>query len=112
MCWCAAGRARSGKRGARESPRTTSKSGVNHGGTSEIRTPASATARVDLRSASMEELHKLEDRLRECMNEAWSEVPLPYRAGDPKLRFAIELIGDRPAAELAPDARIDRKSVV
>ena len=89
-----------------ESPRTTFNIGVIHGGTSVNSIPASATARVDLRSASMEELHKLEERLRECVNEAWSEVPLSYRAGDPKLRFAIELIGDRPAAELPADARI------
>jgi acetylornithine deacetylase/succinyl-diaminopimelate desuccinylase-like protein len=89
-----------------ESPRTTFNIGVIHGGTSVNSIPASATARVDLRSASMEELHKLEARLRECVNEAWSEVPLSYRAGDPKLRFAIELIGDRPAAELPADARI------
>ena len=89
-----------------ESPRTTFNIGVIHGGTSVNSIPASATARVDLRSASMEELHKLEERLRECVNEAWSEVPLSYRAGDPKLRFAIELIGDRPAAELPVDARI------
>jgi acetylornithine deacetylase/succinyl-diaminopimelate desuccinylase-like protein len=89
-----------------ESPRTTFNIGVVHGGTSVNSIPASATARVDLRSASMEELHKLEERLRECVNEAWSEVPLSYRAGDPKLRFAIELIGDRPAAELPADARI------
>ena len=89
-----------------ESPRTTFNIGVIHGGTSVNSIPASATARVDLRSASMEELHKLEERLRECVNEAWSEVPLSYRTGDPKLRFAIELIGDRPAAELPADARI------
>ena len=89
-----------------ESPRTTFNVGVIHGGTSVNSIPASATARVDLRSASMEELHKLEEWLRECVNEAWSEVPLSYRAGDPKLRFAIELIGDRPAAELPADARI------
>jgi len=89
-----------------ESPRTTFNIGVIHGGTSVNSIPAIATARVDLRSASMEELHKLEERLRECVNEAWSEVPLSYRAGDPKLRFAIELIGDRPAAELPADARI------
>jgi acetylornithine deacetylase/succinyl-diaminopimelate desuccinylase-like protein len=89
-----------------ESPRTTFNIGVIHGGTSVNSIPASATARVDLRSASMEELHKLEERLRECVNEAWSEVPLFYRAGDPKLRFTIELIGDRPAAELPADARI------
>ena len=89
-----------------ESPRTTFNIGVIHGGTSVNSIPASATARVDLRSASMEELHRLEERLRECVNEAWSEVPLSYRAGDPRLRFAIELIGDRPAAELPADARI------
>jgi acetylornithine deacetylase/succinyl-diaminopimelate desuccinylase-like protein len=89
-----------------ELPRTTFNIGTIHGGTSVNSIPASATARVDLRSGSMDELHKLEERLRECVSEAWSEVPLSYRAGDPKLRFAIELIGDRPAAELPGDARI------
>src|SRR5262249_33509996 len=80
--------------------------GTIHGGTSVNSIPASATARVDLRSGSMDELHKLEERLRECVSEAWSEVPLSYRAGDPKMRFAIELLGDRPAAELPGDASI------
>jgi di/tripeptidase len=61
---------------------------------------------VDLRSASGEELQKLEERLRECVNEAWTEVPVGFRAGEPKVRFAIEPIGDRPAAELPADARI------
>ena len=89
-----------------ESPRTTFNVGMIHGGTSVNSIPASATARVDLRSGSMDELHKLEERLRECVSEAWSEVPVSYRAGDPKLRFAIELIGDRPAAELPDDAPI------
>lgn len=89
-----------------DSPRTTFNFGVIHGGTSVNSIPDSATARADLRSASMEELHKLEDRLRECVNEAWSEVPLSYRTGDPKLRFAIESIGDRPAAVLPAGARI------
>jgi acetylornithine deacetylase/succinyl-diaminopimelate desuccinylase-like protein len=89
-----------------ESPRTTFNIGVIHGGTSVNSIPASATARVDLRSASMEELQALEERLRECVTEAWSEVPMAYRAGEPKVRFAIESIGDRPAAELPNDARI------
>lgn len=89
-----------------EAPRTTFNIGVIHGGTSVNSIPASATARVDLRSASMQELQNLEERLLECANEAWSEVPLTYRAGDPKVRFAIESIGDRPAAELPSDARI------
>lgn len=105
-----------------ESPRTTFNIGVVHGGTSVNSIPETATARVDLRSASREELHKLEERLRECVNEAWSEVPLSFRAGEPRgpqhapglrvvgweprVRFAIESIGDRPAAELPADARI------
>lgn len=89
-----------------ENPRTTFNIGVIHGGTSVNSIPESATARVDLRSASGEELQKLEERLRECMNEAWTEVPVAFRAGEPKVRFAIEPIGDRPAAELPADARI------
>lgn len=89
-----------------ESPRTTFNVGVISGGTSVNSIPESATARVDLRSASKEELQKLEDRLRECVAEAWREVPLSHRAGEPKVTLALESIGDRPAAELPPNARI------
>lgn len=89
-----------------ESPRTTFNIGVISGGTSVNSIPESATARVDLRSASMEELQKLEDRLRECVAEAWNEAPLSYRAGEPRITLAIESIGDRPAAELPADSRI------
>jgi acetylornithine deacetylase/succinyl-diaminopimelate desuccinylase-like protein len=89
-----------------ESPRTTFNIGVISGGTSVNSIPESATARVDLRSASMEELQKLEDRLRECVAEAWNEAPLAYRTGEAKVTLAIESIGDRPAAELAADSRI------
>jgi tripeptide aminopeptidase len=89
-----------------ESPRTTFNVGVISGGTSVNSIPESATARVDLRSASMEELQKLEDRLRECAAEAWREAPLSHRSGELKVTLAIESIGDRPAAELPPDARI------
>jgi tripeptide aminopeptidase len=89
-----------------ESPRTTFNIGVISGGTSVNSIPESATARVDLRSASMEELQKLEDRLRECVAEAWNEVPLSYRAGEPKVTLAIESIGDRPAAELPAESRV------
>lgn len=91
---------------APESPRTTFNVGVISGGTSVNSIPESATARVDLRSASMEELQKLEDGLRECMAEAWREAPLSHRSGDLKVTLAIENIGDRPAAELPKDARI------
>jgi tripeptide aminopeptidase len=91
---------------APESPRTTFNVGVISGGTSVNSIPESATARVDLRSASMEELQKLEDRLRECAAEAWREAPVSHRSGELKVTLAIESIGDRPAAELPADARI------
>jgi acetylornithine deacetylase/succinyl-diaminopimelate desuccinylase-like protein len=89
-----------------QSPRTTFNVGVIQGGTSVNSIPESATARVDLRSASKDELQRLETRLHECINEAWSEVPLSYRAGEAKVRFTIETIGDRPAAELPEDSRM------
>lgn len=84
---------------APESPRTTFNVGVVSGGTSVNSIPEAATARVDLRSASMEELQKLENRLRECVAEAWREAPLSHRSGELKVTLAIESIGDRPAAE-------------
>lgn len=89
-----------------ESPRTTFNIGVIHGGTSVNSIPEMAAARVDLRSASKQELQRLEERLRECVNEAWTEQAMAHRGNEPKVRFAIESIGERPAAELAPDARI------
>ena len=92
-----------------DSPRTTFNIGVIQGGTSVNSIPESATARVDLRSASMQELQRLEDVLRQAVAAAWHEVPLTFRA--PKLdgsnvSFTIECIGDRPASELPADARI------
>jgi tripeptide aminopeptidase len=89
-----------------ESPRTTFNVGVIYGGSSVNSIPETAAARVDLRSASKQELHRLEERLRECVHEAWSEQALAHRGSEPRARFAIESIGDRPAAELASDARI------
>jgi tripeptide aminopeptidase len=89
-----------------DSPRTTFNVGVIHGGTSVNSIPDMAAARVDLRSASRQELQRLEERLRECVHEAWSEQALAHRGNEPKARFAIESIGDRPAAELPSDARI------
>ena len=89
-----------------DSPRTTFNVGVISGGTSVNSIPESATARVDLRSASKEELQKLEDRLRECVTMAWREVSLFHRFGESRITLAMESIGDRPAAELPSDARI------
>src|SRR5262249_58568498 len=62
-----------------EAPRTTFNIGVIHGGTSGNSIPASATAPVDLRSASLQELPNLEGRLVEWADEARSAGPLTYR---------------------------------
>src|SRR5258708_40232805 len=50
-----------------ESPRTTFNIGLIQGGTSDSSIPESATARVDLRSASMDELQRLESLLRHAI---------------------------------------------
>ncbi len=91
-----------------ELPRTTFNIGVIQGGTSVNSIPESASARVDLRSASMQELHRLEQRLREAVQAAGSGYagePSGY-AKESKISFEIQTIGDRPAATLPADARI------
>jgi len=89
-----------------DSPRTSFNVGVIQGGTSVNSIPEYGSARVDLRSASQTELHRMEERLRESIAAAWADVPAAFRGGDKKVTFAIESIGDRPAAELSPNARI------
>jgi tripeptide aminopeptidase len=83
-----------------ESPRTTFNVGVIQGGTSVNSIPESASARVDLRSAGMQELQKLEQRLREAVEVAARDL------ADHRISVEIQMIGDRPAATLPPDARI------
>ena len=89
-----------------ETPRTTFNIGVIQGGTSVNSIPECAKARVDLRSASREELQKLEDRLRESVSAVCNEATAHHKPSGPKVSFAIDCIGDRPAGELAADARI------
>jgi tripeptide aminopeptidase len=82
-----------------ELPRTTFNIGVIQGGTSVNSIPESANARVDLRSASPEELEKLEQRLREAFRSA-------REFADPRITLEVHGIGDRPAGILPADARI------
>lgn len=84
-----------------ETPRTTFNIGVIQGGTSVNSIPESASARVDLRSASSQELQKLEARLYESI-----KAVVPLSAVEPRISFEIKAIGDRPAATLPADARI------
>lgn len=90
------------------SPKTTFNIGSISGGTSVNSIPESASMKVDLRSTSAEELGRLEQSLRESLEVALHGVTKQPKslANDQELTYQMELIGNRPAAELPPDTRI------
>lgn len=86
------------------SPKTTFNFGVISGGTSVNSIPEMAQVSIDLRSASADELQRLEDELRGVIQ---TELPTRGRDGTPaKLKCEIKKIGDRPAGELAGNSRM------
>ncbi|HWR17770.1 MAG TPA: M20/M25/M40 family metallo-hydrolase [Terriglobales bacterium] len=92
-------------------PKTTFNIGVIEGGTSVNSIPEEATMRVDLRSASPDEITKLEKSLREVLDRAMIETSAVVRGRrrEPvtqQLSYEMKLIGNRPAAELKPNSRI------
>jgi acetylornithine deacetylase/succinyl-diaminopimelate desuccinylase-like protein len=97
--------------GVPSSPKTTFNIGVVQGGTSVTSIPESATMRVDIRSGSAQEIDRLEEALRTSISLGVEEElrtlekPEP-RKPRPSLRFEVVGIGDRPAGELKPNARI------
>jgi tripeptide aminopeptidase len=97
---------RFGETAVPDHPRTTFNIGVIRGGTSVNSIPEAASARVDLRSASRDELEKLEARLRSAVSGAHRESLLQFRAAGKGISVDIESIGDRPAAQLSESARI------
>jgi len=94
------------------SPKTTFNIGVIRGGTSVNSIPESASMRVDIRSTSMAEMERLEASLRhelELASEEETQIserrnPSPKRSSG--LNYEIVAIGNRPAGELGPDARM------
>jgi tripeptide aminopeptidase len=94
------------------SPKTTFNVGIIRGGTSVNSIPESASMRVDIRSTSMPEMERLEASLRGELEIAVEEEtraserrnPSPRRSSG--LSHEIVEIGNRPAGELAPDARL------
>ena len=86
------------------SPKTTYNIGTIQGGTSVNSIPQQATMRVDTRSASVEELDKLERALREAISQVIAEMP--GRNRKETLTSEVKIIGDRPAADLALDSRL------
>ena len=91
-----------------EDPRTTLNLGTIHGGTSVNSIPESATASVDFRSTSPNELLRLEVALHRAVEDAIehaNSLAKTFRSRGP-LSFDIERIGDRPAAHLPADSPV------
>ena len=94
------------------SPKTTFNIGVIRGGTSVNSIPESASMRVDLRSTSMAEMGRLEVAMRVALDDAVEqESKTPETRAVSQRRTSgvsseIVVIGNRPAGELIPNARI------
>jgi acetylornithine deacetylase/succinyl-diaminopimelate desuccinylase-like protein len=91
-----------------DQPRTTLNLGTIHGGTSVNSIPESATASIDFRSTSSEELTRLEVALHRAVEDAVERANKIARHAAPRSRgpltFTITRIGNRPAAQLPPDS--------
>jgi tripeptide aminopeptidase len=94
------------------SPKSTFNIGVIRGGTSVNSIPESASMRVDLRSASTAEIDRLEKALRIAVEQAVATENRPGARSETRKRQAVQSevieIGNRPAGELAEDARLLR----
>jgi acetylornithine deacetylase/succinyl-diaminopimelate desuccinylase-like protein len=94
-------------------PKTTFNVGVISGGTSVNSIPESASMRVDIRSTSPFEIERLEMELRRAVEQAAIDEARAAATRNPsrrptELTADIRIIGNRPAGELRPDARILR----
>lgn len=89
-------------------PRTTFNVGRIEGGASVNVIPREAAMDVDLRSASSEELLRLDAFFRRAVREAADDENAGRRAGDPPLELDMKLIGDRPSGETPVDTPLVR----
>ena len=91
-----------------DAPRSTLNLGTISGGTSVNSIPESAQAAIDFRSTAPEQLVRLEVALFRAVEDAVEQANAQARSIDRHrrglLRFAIDRIGDRPAAELPEDS--------
>ena len=92
-------------------PKTTFNIGVIRGGTSVNSIPESASMKVDIRSTSMTEMERLEQAMRQALNRAIEEETLASEMRSsaqkrPGVSCEIVVIGNRPAGELSPGAKI------
>lgn len=75
------------------SPRTTFNIGLMEGGDAVNAIASHAAFWLDLRSETSAALHSFEERVRAIIE----------RASDEDVRYSIEVVGDRPAGQIAPD---------
>jgi len=92
-------------------PKTTFNIGVIRGGTSVNSIPESASMKVDIRSTSMSEMERLEQSLRQALNHAVEDETMSAEMRSsaqkrPGVTCEVVVIGNRPAGELPPGARI------
>jgi acetylornithine deacetylase/succinyl-diaminopimelate desuccinylase-like protein len=93
-------------------PKTTFNVGVIRGGTSVNSIPESASMRVDIRSTSMSEMERLESVLRRELEHATDDEARASAHRNPGQRraqglsYEVVAIGNRPAGELDPEARL------
>jgi acetylornithine deacetylase/succinyl-diaminopimelate desuccinylase-like protein len=85
-----------------EQPRTTFNVGRIQGGASINAIPENATMDVDLRSASEQELLRLDSFFRRCARDAVDAENAGRTKGSASLQLNVSLIGDRPGGETAP----------
>ena len=95
-----------GETGKPGAPRTTLNIGTMHGGTSVNSIPESATATIDFRSTSTDELLRLEVALFRAVEDAVDRTNRTSRLPNGKLSFTIAKIGDRPAARLSEQSAL------
>ncbi len=90
------------------SPKTTFNIGLIEGGTSVNAIPQSASMKVDIRSVAAEQIDRLEKALRESVDQAMAVEPRHAFGGKTHSGLAadVNVIGDRPAAQLNPDSRM------
>ncbi len=86
------------------SPKTTFNVGTITGGTSVNSIPELASMRVDTRSASVEELDRLERALHEAVDHVIPEIT--GRKKQELLTAEVRIIGNRPAADLPTESQL------
>jgi len=85
-------------------PRTTFNVGRIEGGTGVNVIPHEATMFVDLRSASSDELQRLDAFFRRAVREAVDDENTNHCQNEPLLEAAVELIGNRPGGQTPADS--------